>query len=241
MLTTLGRPEVNQKIDAIVETQNLHHQFRQGDQTLHILQHIQFQVQRGKITAIVGASGAGKSTLLHVLGGLQRPTEGKVFFNGEDLYKVSDERRAKFRNEKIGFVFQFYHLLPELSALENVFLPLMIVIPNKRRRDLQEKAQHLLEILGLGKRVHHRPNALSGGEQQRVAIARALVNHPEIVFCDEPTGNLDSETGEEILRFIQSLNEKMRTTFLLVTHDPEVAKIAPLLYQMRDGHLEEKK
>jgi lipoprotein-releasing system ATP-binding protein len=186
--------------------------------------------------AVVGASGAGKSTLLHILGGLQRPTEGTLFFQGDDFYALPGAKQARLRNEKIGFVFQFYHLLPELSAMENVMLPAMIR-NSGRTRHFRKEAEECLTQLGLGGRLEHRPSELSGGEQQRVAIARALINRPEIVFCDEPTGNLDSETGKGILRLIKSLNETQKTTFLIVTHAPEVAEVASTVLAIRDGSL----
>jgi len=240
MLETLERPEVRETVDIILEAKGLRKNFRHGNKELQVIRGIDLRVERGKIIAIVGASGAGKSTLLHLLGGLQHPTEGTVSFQGENFYTLPEEKRSRLRNEKIGFVFQFYHLLPELSALENVMLPAMILNSKRPLSSLKGEALSLLEMLGLEDRFTHRPNALSGGEQQRVAIARALINRPEIVFCDEPTGNLDSETGEGILRLILSLNEARRTTFLIVTHAEAVAKIASTLFGIRDGRLEEK-
>lgn len=224
----------------LLEAKGLRKHFQMGESDLQVIRGIDLKIERGKVVAVVGASGAGKSTLLHLLGGLQRPTEGKVFFQGADFYALPDEERARFRNEKLGFVFQFYHLLPELSALENVMLPAMILSRKQPFASFRKEAASLLETLGLEERLHHRPSELSGGEQQRVAIARALVNRPEIVFCDEPTGNLDSETGKGILRLITSLNETRKTTFLMVTHAPFVAEIASTIFTIRDGRLEEK-
>lgn len=245
MLETLLKPfrktEIEEKKGVFLEARDLHQYFQHGRGNLHVLQGIDLRILRGKIVAIVGASGAGKSTLLHILGGLKRPSQGTVLYEGEDFYQLPDEKRARFRNKRIGFVFQFYHLLPELSAVENVMLPAMIRDPGRSFASLKAEAAALFEKLGLQGRVDHFPNTLSGGEQQRVAIARALVNQPEIVFCDEPTGNLDSETGKDILRLIRSLNETQKTTFLMVTHAEEVAQIASAVYRIQDGHLEEKR
>ena len=227
-------------MDVILEAGGLHKKFQGPGEELHVIRGIDLKVGRGKIIAIVGASGAGKSTLLHLLGGLQRPSEGSVLFEGADFYSLSEERRARLRNEKFGFVFQFYHLLPELSALENVMLPAMIL----RKHPLslvRREAGELLEELGLSGRKDHHPSELSGGEQQRVAIARSLINRPGIVFCDEPTGNLDSKTGEGILHLIAMMNETLKTTFLIATHAETVAKIASKGFTIQDGRLEERK
>ena len=240
MLETLPKPPgVRETVDVILEARGLHKKFQGPGEELHVIRGVDLQVARGKIIAIVGASGAGKSTLLHLLGGLQRPSEGSVLFEGADFYSLSEERRAGLRNEKFGFVFQFYHLLPELSALENVMLPALIL----RRHPIsfvRKEAALLLVELGLEGRANHRPNELSGGEQQRVAIARSLMNRPDIVFCDEPTGNLDSKTGEGILRLILMLNETLKTTFLIVTHAEGIAKISSKIFTIQDGRLEEK-
>ena len=239
VLGTLERLDVLEKVDTILEGRALHQRFQHGGEDLHVIRGVDMRIERGEIVAVVGASGAGKSTLLHILGGLQRPSEGRVFFREDDFYALPEGKQARLRNEKIGFVFQFYHLLPELTAVENVMLPAMMRNGSRSLGVLREEAKTLLGELGLGERLDHRPSALSGGEQQRVAIARALVNRPEIVFCDEPTGNLDSEKGEEILRLILSLNRTMKTTFLIVTHAKEVAKIASKIFGIRDGRLEE--
>ena len=242
MLGTILKPfkrREAERADIILEAKGLHQYYQHGEKRLEVIREVDLQIPRGKIVAIVGASGAGKSTLLHILGGLQHPSEGFVFYEGEDFYSLSEERRARFRNQRIGFVFQFYHLLPELSAVENVMLPAMILNPKGSFSLLKKEAEKLLERLGLGERFDHTPNTLSGGEQQRVAIARALVNRPDVVFCDEPTGNLDSKTGKEMLHLITSLNETENTTFLIVTHAAEVAKIASKTFNIRDGQLEE--
>ncbi|MBI4437119.1 MAG: ABC transporter ATP-binding protein [Candidatus Omnitrophica bacterium] len=233
------RPSVRETVDVILEARDLHKSFEGPAEEIQVIRGIDLKVPRGKIIAIVGRSGTGKSTLLHLLGGLQRPSEGSVLFEGVDFYSLSEEKRAHLRNEKLGFVFQFYHLLPELSALENVVLPAMIL----RRHafsSVKKEAAALLEELDLGDREDHHPNELSGGEQQRVAIARALMNRPDIVLCDEPTGNLDSKTGEGILRLMVMLNETLKTTFLIVTHAEGVAKIASKVFAIQDGRLEEK-
>lgn len=238
MLETVERPRVKEEVDVLLEARGLRKDFHVGKEELRVIRGIDLRIARGKVVAVVGASGAGKSTLLHMLGGLQQPSEGKVFFQGTDFYALPEESRARFRSEKIGFVFQFYHLLPELSALENVMLPAMIL--NRPASSARREAASLLETLGLEERLNHRPNELSGGEQQRLAMARALMNRPEIVFCDEPTGNLDSETGKGLLRLITSLNQTQKTTFLIVTHAADVAQIASVVFTIRDGCVEEK-
>jgi lipoprotein-releasing system ATP-binding protein len=210
---------------------------------LPVLKGVDLKVRIGEMLAIVGPSGAGKSTLLHILGGLDRPTHGKVWFEGVDVYAGSDKKRARSRNLSVGFVFQFYHLLPEFNALENVILPAMIQANDSRPRRFQERGRFLLDQVGLTERLSHKPAELSGGEQQRVAIARALMNEPKIIFCDEPTGNLNSETGHEVIELIQGLNRKSHHTFVMVTHDPDIAAICGRIVSMRDGLLtiEEKK
>lgn len=233
-------PAAAKEVDILLEANGLHKRFQSGKDQLHVIRGIDLQIPRGRIIAVMGASGAGKSTLLHMLGGLQRPSEGHVFFEGEDLYALAEEKRARLRNEKIGFVFQLYHLLPELSAIENVMLPAMIRKSRGIFASPREEAMALMNLLGLEERCHHRPAELSGGEQQRLAIARSLVNRPDIVLCDEPTGNLDSKTGEGILRLILSLNQTLHSSFLIVTHAREVAEIASALYTIRDGRLQEK-
>ncbi len=240
MLAALKEPQTKEAVELLLETRGLRHLYREGGRDLQVLRGIDLQIPRGKIVSIVGASGAGKSTLLHILGGLQKPTAGEVLFQGKDLYRLSEEKRCRFRNEKIGFIFQFYHLLPELTALENVMLPAKIRDAKVPFRSLRREAEEWLVKLGLGERLRHRPAALSGGEQQRVAIARALMNRPELVLCDEPTGNLDSKTGEAILELMTSLNQTEQMTFLIVTHAEAVAQAASILFRIRDGQLEER-
>jgi ABC-type lipoprotein export system ATPase subunit len=196
-------------------------------------------IEKGKITTIVGPSGAGKSTLLHVLAGLEKPSEGRVFFEDRDLYALNETQLSQIRNKKVGFVFQFYHLLSEFTALENVLLPGLINndISGNRYQISRNHALRLLEEVGLSDRKGHFPNQLSGGEQQRTAIARALINNPEVLFCDEPTGNLDEESGREIICLLKRLNKENKTTVVLVSHNPELAKMADYVFHIKDGIL----
>jgi len=221
----------------MLEARNVHKSYQQMGHTLPVLKGIDLKIEEGEILAIVGPSGAGKSTLLHVLGGLDAPQEGKVFLDGEDIYRLSDLARANIRNKNIGFVFQFYHLLPEFTALENIFLPLMIKERKMKLKKLQDSGVNLLEQVGLKERAAHKPYQLSGGEQQRVAIVRALINDPQIIFCDEPTGNLDSATGEEIMNLLIRLNKDNHQTIVIVTHDENIAKQSHRVIHMRDGQL----
>ena len=204
---------------------------------LQVLRGVHLKIEQGEIVAIVGPSGAGKSTLLHILGGLDAPSEGSVMLDGQNLYQLPEIARANLRNEKIGFVFQFYHLLPEFTALENVILPLMIRDDRRSKKELLAKGEMTLERVGLEKRTQHKPNELSGGEQQRVAIARALINEPKIIFCDEPTGNLDSATGQNIIDLLFGLNREKRQTLILVTHDEEISRLSHRVLHMKDGQL----
>ena len=201
--------------------------------TLEVLKGIDLHVKEHEIVAIMGASGAGKSTLLQILGTLSTPDAGSLRLDGEDVLRLKGERLAAFRGRRIGFVFQAHHLLPEFSALENVMMPALIAgVPTKAAR---AKAVKLLEEVGLGGRQSHKPNELSGGEQQRVAIARALVNDPAVLFADEPTGNLDSATKQEIHRLLLELRERLGQTIVIVTHDPELAALCDRTLTMRDG------
>lgn len=204
---------------------------------LHVLKGIDLNIAEGEIISVVGPSGAGKSTLLHILGGLDKPDKGMVILDGENIYDLKDVPRAGIRNAKIGFVFQFYHLLPEFSALENVLLPAMILSRREKKKQLEAQGEKILEQVGLKQRMRHKPYQLSGGEQQRVAIARALVNKPKIIFCDEPTGNLDSESGLGIIQLLLSLNEKDKQTLVIVTHDENVATRSHRIIHIRDGEL----
>ena len=194
---------------------------------------ISLHIQKGESVAIVGPSGAGKSTLLHILGGLDRPDSGSVILGGEDIYSVSDSRRARTRNSKIGFIFQFYHLLPEFTALENVMMPGLIGhIP-----DAKNRAKELLKTVGLGDRIEHRPGELSGGESQRVAIARALINEPSVLLCDEPTGNLDSKNSDSIYELLLQIKTKYGTAIAIVTHDESVCARTDRAIRLKDGRI----
>ncbi len=211
---------------------DLRRSFRLGSRTIDVLRGITVDIQQGESVFLCGASGAGKTTLLYTLAGLEEPESGSVVFEGVDLYRGSDSSRARLRNERIGFVFQGYFLLPELTALENVLLPTMI--GGHARREQAEKA---LTRVGLGERFHHLPAELSGGEQQRVAIARALMNEPSVIFADEPTGNLDSKTGEGIIELLLGVVRELGTTLVVVTHDQELAHRGDRLLEIRDGQL----
>lgn len=204
---------------------------------LEVLDDVDLTVEEGEMLAIVGPSGAGKSTLLHILGGLDRPTDGKVFWGKDDVYKLRDNARGRLINRSIGFVFQFYHLLPELSALENVILPLMIRGDSVKNSRLEYKGMDILSQLGLADRATHKPNELSGGEQQRVAVGRALAADPKVLLCDEPTGNLDTRNGEQIIALLKTLNQKNGQTVVVVTHSERIASAASRTVHMEDGRL----
>ncbi|TAM34224.1 ABC transporter ATP-binding protein [bacterium] len=222
--------------EEIVRANALCKSYRDTTSSLEVLKDINFAVNRGEFLAIQGPSGAGKSTLLHILGGLDNPTSGKVYFQDEDIYGLDENSRANLRNRKVGFVFQFFHLLPELNALENVLLPAILRSWGEKKKSLGF-ASELLERLGLSQRQTHRPQELSGGEQQRVAIARALVNRPQLLLCDEPTGNLDSENGENILRLLKEVNLSEKVTVIIVTHDKDIASSADRTIYLKDGIL----
>jgi len=223
-----------------LRVENIVKDYPSGETTLRVLKGVTLSVEPAQITAIVGPSGAGKSTLLHILGFLDRPTSGDVVYRGRRLSELDRIQQAQVRNEHFGFVFQMYHLLPELTAQENTLLPLMIRHSTGewlgRRGDLHKKGRDLLSRLGLQDRLHHLPSQLSGGERQRVAIARALIGDPDVVFCDEPTGNLDAATSQEIQKLILELSKETGKTFLIVTHDPTVAGMARRQLRLVDGH-----
>lgn len=222
----------------MLEAKNIYKVYNNGKKSLEVLKGIDLNIEKGKFVAVVGPSGAGKSTLLHILGGLDYPTQGKVVFKGEDIYSLSDSAISKIRNEKIGFVFQFYHLLSEFTVLENVLMPALISSESgARSSELRENALELLNKVGLGERVTHFPSQLSGGEKQRVAIVRGLINKPSLLLCDEPTGNLDSKTGEEIISLIKKINLENKMTVVLVTHNVELTKSADGVYHLKDGIL----
>jgi lipoprotein releasing system ATP-binding protein len=218
----------------MLEAIDLVKQYKLGSNTLEVLKGINLTVRKGEILGVVGPSGAGKSTLLHLLGGLDAPTKGSVRLEGKDIAKLNDKQRAQLRNSRFGFVFQFYHLLAEFNALENVMLPALI--NNKEdSRKIREKASRILGKCGLSDRLNHRPSELSGGEQQRVAIARALINAPQVLFCDEPTGNLDTETGLQIKKLLWQLNQEYNATLIIVTHEQELVKNATRIIHLKDG------
>lgn len=225
----------------LLETVDLHKAFRVGAETLWVLKGVNIGVTRGEILAVLGASGAGKSTLLHILGALDSPTKGEVLLEGKSISALSQGERARLRNETFGFVFQFYHLLPELTALENVMLPSMVSLSSRewwRKKGLfRERAAELLAKMGLAGRLVHRPSQLSGGERQRVAIARALVNSPDILLCDEPTGNLDSASGKGIRELLWNLRVEDGLTIVLVTHDQRLAAQADRIERIVDGSI----
>jgi putative ABC transport system ATP-binding protein len=219
----------------IIETQELVKEYKQGGATLKVLDKINLKIESGEFMAIMGPSGSGKSTLLNMLGALDRPTSGKVIINGKDIAKFNDDQLANLRNKELGFMFQQFNLIQRLNALDNVEIPLSISGMPKSKR--HKRARELLELVGLKDRLDHKPTQLSGGEQQRVAIARALANDPNIFLCDELTGNLDSKTGQEIMTFLRKLNEDQKKTFVLVTHDPNVAQSTDRLLTIRDGKI----
>jgi len=226
---------------AVLRVENLCKDYRMGRRALRVLHGVSLSVEPGCILAIEGPSGAGKSTLLHLMGILDRPTEGRVLYGDRDLAGLSERERAYWRNRLFGFVFQFYHLLPDFTAAENVALPALAHAGlsgwRSRKRRALARARELLETVGLGDRAEHRPGQLSGGERQRVAIARALVNGPRVLLCDEPTGNLDTRTGQGILELLRELREQTGATLVIVTHDPQVARISDRTARLVDGHL----
>lgn len=215
-----------------VQCENLHRAFTIGEKEIRVLRGVDLSVARGEKMFLCGASGAGKTSLLYTLAGLERPNDGRVLIGGESLYELPAHEQAAIRNQRMGYVFQNYFLLPELTALENVQLPAMI-----GGSDSDERGEAMLERVGLTDRLHHLPAELSGGEQQRVAIARALINRPEILFADEPTGNLDSKTGAEVMQLLLEMVESEKTTLIVVTHDQELAKTGDRTVFLADGKL----
>jgi lipoprotein-releasing system ATP-binding protein len=219
----------------LIEVVNLHKSFKMEGLELTVLKDINLTIARGEMLAIVGASGAGKSTLLHILGTLDRPTGGTVLFDGQDVFRLSDQKQAEFRNRRIGFVFQFHHLLPEFTALENVCMP--GYIQSRPAVDVRAEAAALLKEVGLDHRVKHKPGELSGGEQQRVAVARALIQQPDLVLADEPTGNLDTHTGDALFTLMRTLNRSRGITFIIVTHNEKLSAQADRIIHMEDGQI----
>ncbi len=230
----------NEDSVSLLEVRELTRVYTMGEVTVTALKNISFDIKqrdRAEFVAVMGKSGSGKSTLLHLLGLLDSPTSGQINSKGENLLDLSESRKARFRLERFGYVFQEYALLPELTALENVYLPAMAL--GKKKEEYINAAKEVLEQVGLGKRLHHRPREMSGGEQQRVAIARALINKPNILFADEPTANLDSASSKQILELFQRLNREIELTILMVTHEPDDRKYVSRVIWLKDGELAE--
>jgi lipoprotein-releasing system ATP-binding protein len=222
---------------AVLEARDVHRSFRQGPVTLEVLRGIDLRISRGERLAIVGASGSGKTTLLQILGGLDRPSSGHVLVEARDIHELTENERGALRNRTLGFVYQFHHLLPEFSAIENVAMPLLV-----RRmpvREARDRARALLERVGLGARLEHRPHQLSGGERQRAAVARALVTRPQVVLADEPTGNLDGANAESVFELMLELNRELATSLVIVTHDVRLARRMSRALELADGILRE--
>ena len=221
----------------MIKAEQIDKTFKQGTKLVHAIKGASMDIPEGERVYVHGPSGAGKSTLLQVLGGLSRPTEGKVFAGESDVYALSDRKRSRLRNNRFGFIFQFYHLLPELSILENVMLPAMIKGAVKGK-EVKKRALSLLDKVGLSDRVKHRPSQVSGGEAQRTAIARALINSPGILFCDEPTGNLDSEMSDKVYTLLRDISEEEKMSVVVVSHQEVIEDFAHAEYAMKDGLLE---
>lgn len=220
-------------MEKIIEVENLNKTYMLGNVPVEILQEINFTINRGEFITIMGPSGSGKSTLLYLLGGLDKPTSGKILINNKDISALSDEEQSTLRRRIIGFVFQFYNLVPNLTVEDNVMLP--VLLDGKKIKDYREKLDEILETVGLSDRINHTPRELSGGQQQRVAIARALINEPDIILADEPTGNLDSKSSEEVMKLLQRINKVKGKTILQVSHSLETAKYSDRIINVRDG------
>lgn len=236
-------PPVAQRADrTILKATGVRKTFRMGDSTVQVLKHADVTIRAGEFLAIEGRSGSGKSTLLHILGALDAADDGHIEYENQDIAQMGGAERSRLRNTQFGFVFQFYHLLPELNVLENAELASMIEHSwfgfRANKRQIQQRAVDILKQLGMDHRLKHRPNQLSGGERQRVAIARALMNQPKVLFADEPTGNLDAETGKQIMAVLETLHRERGQTIVMVTHDRTVAKMADRVLVLKDGKLE---
>jgi lipoprotein-releasing system ATP-binding protein len=221
--------------EILLEAKDLRKTYTLGKRSLEVLRGVDLRIRRGEFMALRGASGAGKSTLLHLLGGLDAPNKGSIWFDGQDLASFSERELARFRNVRVGLIFQAYHILPELDALENVCLPARMARMDPG--EAEQRGRELLARVGLAGRMDHKPYELSGGEQQRVAVARSLVNAPELILADEPTGNLDSHTGQEIIDLLCTLREERRTTLIIATHDAKIAARAPRMVELVDGQV----
>ena len=219
----------------LLQAKNVYKSFVMGTQTVEVLKGINLEIHRGEMLAMIGASGAGKSTFLHIMGTLDQPTRGAILYDGEDVFTLSEQALAAFRNQRLGFVFQFHHLLPEFTALENVYLPALM--QKRSNPEALKRAEILLGEVGLAHRLHHKPGELSGGEQQRVAVARALIQNPDIVFADEPTGNLDTKTGETLFELLKTLNANRGIAFVIVTHNEHLSERVDRLIHMQDGKI----
>jgi len=229
-------------METLIRAKELNKSFLTPERELHVLKGITVDFYKGEMAVIMGPSGVGKSTFLHILGALDRPTSGNVFYEDKDIFSFKDDALAYFRNKTIGFVFQFHHLLPEFNAIENVMMPALIGARGKkgqgaRYEDIRRRAEKLLDEIGLYGRKEHKPGELSGGEQQRVAVARALMLEPAVVLADEPTGNLDTQTGEDLFRLLTELNEKKGITFIIVTHNESLASRCGRIIKMLDGRI----
>lgn len=221
--------------DHVIEVSGLKKSFQKDDVVIDVLKGVDFTADRGEFITIMGPSGAGKSTFLHIVGTLDKPTDGKILFDGQDIMTLSEDEESRFRNEKVGFIFQFYHLLQDFSVIENIMMPLLI--RRVKPAQAQAKAQAFLETVELTHRRNHKPGELSGGEQQRVAIARALINEPQVILADEPTGNLDRKTGRDVMHQILAIQKNLSATLILVTHDPEIGAVGERKLTMVDGEL----
>ena len=221
--------------EALLSARGLHKTYMLGQRSLEVLRGVDVELQRGEFLALRGASGAGKSTLLHLLGGLDAPNQGEILLAGRNLAKLGRRELARLRSKEVGFIFQAYYLLPELDALENVCLPARMA--RTPASEAEARGRELLARVGLGERLEHKPYELSGGEQQRVAIARAMINQPDLILADEPTGNLDSHTGEEIIELLCALRDEKQTTLIMATHDSRVAARAPKVVELVDGQI----
>jgi putative ABC transport system ATP-binding protein len=225
--------------NTVIDVQNVTRDLKLGKVVIHALRGVNMQIYSGEFVGIVGPSGSGKSTLLGIIGGLDSPTSGTIAIDGVDISRMGEDRLTEIRNEKIGFIFQFFNLIPTLTALENVMLPIQFARKANFKPD--KRARELLKLLGLGDRMHHRPSELSGGQQQRVAIARALANNPPLLLADEPTGNLDTESGAIVLEALHRIRDESGTTIVIVTHDPELAQQTDRVLTLVDGKIIEEK